>query len=130
MPIKTQKIILDTNILLLPFQVKVDIFSEIDRLCNFPYELCILDKTIGELDAITKKKGRQKDEAKLALTLIKAKSIEMIPSGSRAHTDDILVDLSENGYLIATRDLPLMSRIRKKGAKVITLRQKSHLVML
>ena len=43
------KIILDTNFLMIPAQFNVDIFSEIHRICDFKYELYIIDKTIDEL---------------------------------------------------------------------------------
>jgi len=123
-----QKILLDTNFLMIPFQLKVDIFSEIDRLCNFKYDLYMLDKSLDELATITKRKGRQKDEAKLALVLAKAKGIKIIKSEKKGHTDDIIAEMQD--FIVATRDLPLMSRLRKKGMKVITLRQKSHLILL
>ena len=42
------KIILDTNFLMIPSMFKVDIFSEIERICDFKYELCIVDKTLDE----------------------------------------------------------------------------------
>ena len=44
-----KKIILDTNFLLIPAQFNVDIFSEIERICDFQYQLCIVDKTLSEL---------------------------------------------------------------------------------
>ena len=47
-----EKILLDTNFLLIPSQFKVDIFSEIKRICNFSYKLYVLDKSVGELNYI------------------------------------------------------------------------------
>ena len=71
-----KKIILDTNFLLIPSQSKVDIFAEIDKICMFKYELCIVDKTIDELNnIIEKQKGKHKAAAKLALQLIKSKHL-------------------------------------------------------
>jgi len=49
-----RKIILDTNFLLIPAQFKVDIFSEIDRICSFTYSLFVLDKSVEELKKISK----------------------------------------------------------------------------
>ncbi len=48
----TKIIILDTNFLLIPAQFKVDIFSEVERICNFRYQLVIIDKTLEELEDI------------------------------------------------------------------------------
>ena len=51
-------VLLDTNFLLIPAQFKVDIFSEIDRICTFQYEIAVLDKTIDELNKIIKEQNR------------------------------------------------------------------------
>ena len=124
-----EKILLDTNFLMLPFQLKVDIFSELNRICNFSFDLFILDKSVDELKSIIEKKnGRQKDEAKLALALLEKNPIKIIRTNQKGHTDDIIVGMED--FIVATRDLPLMSRLRKKGIKVITLRQKNHLIIL
>ena len=47
MPIK---IYLDTNFLLIPAQFKVDIFEEIERLMDKPYDLYVFDKSLKELE--------------------------------------------------------------------------------
>ena len=76
------KILLDTNFLLIPGQFKVDIFSEIERICTFNFELCVLDVTIEELENIARKQvGRDKAAALLAMKLLKAKRVEVIDSG-------------------------------------------------
>ena len=55
-----EKIILDTNFLMIPFTLKVDIFLEIDRVIIDEYRLYIIDKTIDELDNIIEKQsGKQ-----------------------------------------------------------------------
>ena len=33
------KVILDTNFLMIPYKFRVDIFSELTRVCNFSYKL-------------------------------------------------------------------------------------------
>ena len=62
-------VILDTNFLVLAG--KIDFKSEISRICDFNYEIKIIDKTIGELKKIGKK-------ADLALQLIDKFSIGQI----------------------------------------------------
>ena len=70
------KIILDTNFLLIPGTLKVDIFEEIKRICDFKYTLHIIDKTVDELKKITEtQRGKYKTAAKLALMLIKKKML-------------------------------------------------------
>ena len=122
-----KKILLDTNFLLIPAKFKVDIFSEIDRLCNFGYKLFIVDKTIGELNNIVdKQKGKEKAAAKLALLLIKNKKVEIIKT-EEGKVDDIILGL--NGYIVATQDKELKRRLKKKDLETITLRQKRYLII-
>ena len=69
-----KKILLDTNFLLIPSQFKVDIFSELERICIFNYKLYVLDKTVDELKyIIEKQKGKHKEAAKIGLQLLKLK---------------------------------------------------------
>ena len=122
-----KKIILDTNFLLIPAQFRVDIFSEIKRIADFPYQLCILDKTIDELKTIQKnQKGKNKTAAKLALQLIKKKKIKQIKTTQNLLVDDLLVQFSKKGAVIATQDLGLKRRLKKP---YIILRQKKYLAL-
>jgi len=123
-----KKIILDTNFLLIPAQFRVDIFSEINRICHFNYQLYILDKTIGELEKIiqSRQKGKNKAAAKLALVIIKKKKIKTIKTESEEHVDILL--LKENA-IIATQDMGLIKRLKEAKKKIIRLRQKKYLVL-
>jgi rRNA-processing protein FCF1 len=119
-----KKIILDTSIILTALKFKVDLISELERICNFNYSLYIIDKTFNEL--------KNKPNEKLALAfidhLIKIKKLKILKITSKKHTDDILVSLS-NKAIIATQDQELKRRVKEKGAQIITIRQKSHLIM-
>ena len=73
------KVLLDTNFLLIPANFRVDIFSEIDRICDFKYQIVVLDKTIDELNKIIEKqKGKHKQAAGLGLKLLKTKHIKIL----------------------------------------------------
>ena len=125
----SRKILLDTKFLLIPAQFNVDIFSEIQRICYFKYEVFIMDKSLKELDNIVKnQKGAQKEAAKLAISLVDFKKINIIKSETDKYVDDALLELSDpEDTLIATQDKELKERAKAKGLKVITLKQKSHL---
>ena len=124
-----KKIILDTNFLLIPVQFKVDIFSEIDRICLFAYKLYIVDKTINELEKIIgKEKPKDKMAAKIALQLIKRKKVDIIKT-SEGKVDDILLDLLGKDSILATQDALLRKKARKRGNQVIVLRSKKHLIL-
>ena len=73
------QVILDTNFLMAVSQFRIDIFAEIQRICDFRYKLYIIDKTLDELKGlIEQNKGKDGRAAKLALSLIKQKHISII----------------------------------------------------
>jgi uncharacterized protein len=126
-----KKIILDTNCLMIPGQYKVDIFSEIERIMEEPFELCIVEETLNELNRLVMS-GSAKDKfaAKLALVLTIQKNLKRLPSSKgRVSADDEIVKASDDNTIVATQDLILRDRVREKGAKVIGLRQKKYLVV-
>ena len=126
-----EQIILDTNFLLIPAQFKVDIYSEIEKLADFRYELHILDKSIDELNKIAQEqKGKVKRDVKLALSMIEQKirqgEISIIDtSGDERLVDDIIVSLEIN--IVATQDIGLQKRLKAKKVRIISMRQKKYL---
>ena len=124
-----KKIILDTNFLLIPIQFKLDIFSEIDRICLFKYKLYIIDKTIDELKEITKKqKGKHKLAARIALQLIKKKNISIIKT-KQGKVDNLILELLNKNCILATQDELLRKKALKKGTRVIFLRAQIYVVL-
>ncbi len=123
-----KKIILDTNFLLIPSQFKVDIFSEIERICSFKYNLFIIDKTIDELKNIIKlQKGKNKEAAKIALLLIENKKIKKIKTSENLDVDGLL--LKQKDVITATQDIGLKRKLRQNNIQIISLRQKKYLVL-
>ncbi|MBT4334401.1 DNA-binding protein [archaeon] len=118
-----KKIILDSNFLMIPFQFNIDIFEEIKRICNFNYELFIIDKTIEELENLKEK------EAKLALQLIKTKNIQQVTTNKDKIVDDLILENLTENTIIATQDKGLKDRLKEKMIPMITLRQKKHLIL-
>lgn len=118
-----KRIILDTNFLLAIGQFHIDIFSELSRICVFPYETYILFQTVEELENIIKTPGKRgKFEAKLALSLIKGRVKMLKAEGD--FVDDILVNLADEDTIIATQDKELKKRIK---TRIITIKQKKYL---
>ena len=120
-------IILDTNFLLMYEKYKIDIFSEIDRICDFPYELAIIDKTIDELKG---KKGER-----IALKLLEIKKVKVIKTNKEGSVDKILKELffgketkelNLKNIIIATNDRGLMKELKMP---VIRLKQKKYLMI-
>ncbi len=125
-----KKIILDTNFPILPFSMKVDIFSEIARIMHEPYEIVLLEEVENELHKIIREqKGKHKDSAKAALRLLEAKDVKKekglkSQDNSKTLVDDIIFDLADKSTIIATQDKDLKARLKAKGIKVIYLRKK------
>ena len=125
-----RKIILDTNFLMIPLQFKVDIFSEIERICRFNYELNICNESISELKSIiSKSAGKDKKAAEFGLKLIKLKSIKTIKS-QKKHVDFAILENSDESTIVATQDALLKKKLLEKKVSVIILRQKKYLQLI
>ena len=126
-----KKIILDTNFLLIPYQFKVDIFSEIKRVCDFKYRLFIVDQTIDELKKLAEtQKGKDKLAAVLAMAMLEQKKVGQIKTKKDKDVDNLILDESDENTIVATQDRILKSRLKKKGAGLIVLKNKTHLALL
>jgi len=141
-----RRVILDTNILLVPGQCKVDIFSELDRLLDEPYEIVILKGTMDELkkiiDGKTGATGADKQTAKLGQLLIKhieersaaastksqCKALKIIQGSKNKYVDDAILEIAEDDAFVATNDSALKRRLLEKGCRVIYLQQQ-HLAI-
>ncbi|MBS3175378.1 hypothetical protein J4440_05845 [Candidatus Woesearchaeota archaeon] len=110
-----KRIILDTNFLIYCASYKIDLFTEIERICDFPYKLYVLDLTIKELEKVKPKN----------LVLIKRyiEKMEIINSGL-SYVDDELSRLSSLGDIIATQDKGVKDKL---SSNVIIIRKKKYL---
>lgn len=125
-----KKIIIDTNFLMTPYKLRVDIFSEFSRICNFNYELCIFEQSISELKNIIKmQRGKERKAAEFALKLVKMKDISMIKSEQK-DVDSLILESLNKDIVVATQDLDLKRELLKRGASVIILRQKKYLQLI
>jgi len=111
-------IILDTNFLLIIPQFKIDIFKELERICNFKYKISILDKTLDEL--------KDKKDEKLIKEIIKKKKIKIIKTKG-TYVDDILKNIKDKNIIIATNDKELKKQLK---TPIIILKQKNYLQLL
>ena len=108
-------IILDTNFLIYCVKYKIDFFSEIERISDFHYKLCVLDKSIEEL-------GRVKPKG-LNLIMQFITKLEILKSKEEL-VDDELTRLSEENCIVATQDKGLKDRLKNQ---VIVIRKKKFL---
>ena len=115
---------------MIPWQFKVDIFSEFDRICDFNYALFIYNGSIDELrNIISASKGKDKKAAQFALKLIKLKNIIVLKS-EKKDVDSLILKNSDDSTIIATQDAILKKKLLEKGNSIIILRQKKYLQLI
>lgn len=122
-----KKIILDTNFLMVPGTLGIDIYTEISRITDFKYKLYLLEGSVKELWVLAKGSSKTAQQARLAIILADSKKVIKIKS--KNYVDDELVLHAQKGAVICTNDKELKQRIRKVSGKIITVRGKSHLVI-
>ncbi len=124
-----KKVVLDTNFLLIPGQLGIDIFSGIEEVMKYPYKLYIFDRTIEELEKIkSEQTGKHRDAAKLALELVKSKHLNIIRSTSNQIVDDLIFELAltDRDVIVATQDKGLKKRVKHN---IIYLKQKKYIAI-
>ncbi|MEM4638153.1 MAG: nucleotide-binding protein [Candidatus Woesearchaeota archaeon] len=122
-----KRIILDTNFLMIPPQYKIDIFQEIKKIMNEPYEMCVFKETITELKKIASGKGKDSSNAKVALLLIKQKNLKSLKnSHNLGYVDDIILNNITDEDIVCTQDKALKKRLKEKypNIQIITLNKK------
>jgi rRNA-processing protein FCF1 len=124
-----RKIFLDTNFLMIPGRLGVDIFGELARLADFPFEPCVLEGTLRELRGIASSGGKGADRraAKLGLELVEARGVTVVRGSSGVVDDAILAEAEASRAIVATQDAELKRRVRAKGLPLVVLRQRNHL---
>lgn len=126
-----KKIILDTDFLVHCAENRVDYVTEMERICNFKYQLYVIDKTMDELDRIIeKKKQKARLAAKLAKIILKAKKIPEIKTKKDKTTDELMLENLDKDTIIATMDANLKRILKKKSVPVVILRQRKYLKIL
>jgi rRNA-processing protein FCF1 len=139
---ETREILLDTNFCLNPFRLGIDIFKEIQRICDFKYILLIPEEVARELLYLAQSNSKTGRYAKAALALLEnkkvklAKSKKVINTSSLQHLDESRKDgdiaiieyaQSHPDVIIATDDKLLKKRL--SGFKLISTRQKQYLIL-
>jgi rRNA-processing protein FCF1 len=121
------KVIIDTNAVLIPATLGVDIFEEIDRVMEKTYKLYVLSGTIDELGTIINSKKKYKTAAIVGLKLLSSKNVSVL--SSTGHVDDEIVRIAKKEKVtIVTQDKELKKRVKQYHAIILTLRQKKILV--
>jgi uncharacterized protein len=114
-----QTVVLDTNALLMPFEVGINIDLEVRNLLG-DVRFVVPGPLVGEL------KHLENRYAKAALALARNREIVQCD----AHGDDSVLEVAqrENAYIL-TNDKELRRRARKLRIPLIYLRSGTHLIL-
>lgn len=125
---ESKEVVIDTNFFMVPFQFNVDIIDELEKTLP-SYKLTTPIFVINELKGLKRNnKGKIRLNADLALKLANSSNIEIkdISLENNETVDDALLRVSE---VLATNDIELKKRARKKGITVVYLRQKKYIAI-
>ncbi|HSU73013.1 MAG TPA: PIN domain-containing protein [Candidatus Binatia bacterium] len=118
----------DTNFLIKCIEWKIDFFSEFERVCDFAYDVVLLDCVLDELAAYGAEGGKKKETANVALLVLSKKPVKTVHAGG--HADDALVKLATKHDVVATQDQELKRRLKEKGVPVVVIREKGYLELV
>ena len=125
---ESKEVVIDTNFFMVPFQFNVDIIDELEKALP-SYKLTTPSFVINELKGLKRNnKGKIRLNADLALKLANSSNIEIkdISLENNETVDDALLRVSE---VLATNDIELKKRAKKKGITVAYLRQTKYIAI-
>lgn len=115
------KIVVDANALMMPFQVKLNIDTELSRLLG-SYEIVVPKPIVGELEKLS----TTRREAKAALKLARTRTI--LPTKSAG--DDAVMELAKKlNASVLSNDKTVIERAKTAGLRVIRLKESSRLAV-
>ncbi|MAG21957.1 MAG: hypothetical protein CL943_01445 [Candidatus Diapherotrites archaeon] len=118
----SERIALDTNMLLAIPRFKVDVLSGIiERFGRIKF--VIPKKVLEELEKMAKEGVKKKSDVSIVIEAIEKNNVKVIETGAR-NADDALVEMAKQGFWIASNDRVLRKRIKEIGAKNIYLKRK------
>lgn len=126
---KTKKtVIIDTNILLVPFQFKVDIIADLQYLIDKPHKYVISSRTLNELKKIGEKIGKDGMAARVALKTVESNKLnfEIIENTMPVDSWILKYAIETNAY-VCTNDSALRMKLKSKRIRVISLKGSSKL---
>jgi len=125
------KIILDSNALFVPLQLRIDIFEELKLLLNAKFEPVLLSPILEELRKLAREGSvKMQKDAGYALKLAERCRVVHLKEPAGTSTDDAIVKVAaEWKSPVFTNDKQLRKRLRDINVPVIYVRQKSRLTI-
>jgi rRNA-processing protein FCF1 len=123
--------VLDTSILMLAAEHRIDLFGEISRLIPMAHKCVILTSVYNELNnMINSKSGKEKLLARVALKI--AGNCEVVNFEDNKIADDSILEFAKGNVgkvIVATNDAELRRKLRMLSIPVIYVRGFNHLEM-
>ncbi|SDX65183.1 PIN domain-containing protein [Halobellus clavatus] len=119
-------VILDTNALMMPVELDVRVFEELDRLVGSDADLAVPRSVVAELEKLAESgNGEEAVAASVGRDLVSR--CRVVETG-QSYADDAVVELAaaEGDYAL-TNDRPLRDRLLEHGVRVIGLRGRNTL---
>jgi rRNA-processing protein FCF1 len=119
-------VILDTNALMMPVELDVRVFEELDRLVGADADLVTPRAVVAELEKLAEEgSGVEATAANVGRDLVSR--CRVVETGV-SYADDAVVELAETeGGYVLTNDRPLRDRLLERGVRVIGLRGRNTL---
>ena len=115
------KILLDTNMMLVPHQFGVDIFEFLRE-----YEIITLSSCMDELRKLSKKRGDEGLAARVGLKLLKENRVKTAKTKEKGDKSILNYAVREK-CAVATNDKGLIEALKTNHVKIIRLKQKKYL---
>ena len=122
------EVVIDTNFFMAPFQFDIDVIEELKKILP-SYKLTTPICVIKELEGLkNNKKSHVRTEAALGLKYLKSNNVEImdISTNSGETVDDALLRISKS-RILATNDIELRKRAKRKSIQVAYIRQKRYI---
>jgi rRNA-processing protein FCF1 len=130
-PVKKQpiKVIVDSNALFIPFELKLDIFAELHQLLNRNFQLILLSPVKSELETLAQKSSpKMRRTAAFALELAAKCTYVKVAEKSNEPTDQAIIRVAQAWKApVFTNDKLLKRMLRDISIPVIYVRAKSRL---
>jgi len=125
---QTPRVALDTSALMMPVELDVRLFDELERLLD-AYEPILPQAVLEELRRLSEKGGQEGTAATVGHDLATERCL--IVDTDASYADDALVELAREGSVdyVVTNDRPLRDRVLEASRPVIALRGRNKLAI-
>ncbi|WP_256296215.1 PIN domain-containing protein [Haloarchaeobius salinus] len=122
------RVVLDTSALMMPVELDVRLFDELDRLVE-GVDPVAPQAVVEELRRLSEKGGEEGTAANVGHDLVTERCL--VVDTEESYADDAIVELAREGHAayVVTNDLPLRDRVLDAGVPVIALRGKNKLAV-